>query len=978
MRFAVAKSKLSPGVDAPGVRWAQWDPKLGEPAYDWREKPHSAGNTRGIRCSYRAGDGDALLERHNSDAHLVPYYLVDPDGAVLARQPRIKKGGLSWVLSLGYAVEVDTLFADIDNPGHSDWTARGLDDFQRKLESIEVLQTCGHYTTGHGARLFQELDEPAPAADAERYLHAWLSELEAAGIGVDWGCRDWTRHFRLPFVHRNGMPTTPALISVATTPRTIRPGPVAVKSLPKGRGSVRRVVGRCAVAIPETWIERAVRLGTALAPLKEGSCHELSLCLAGALLERGVSAESVPAVVVSAANAAGWQGRTADHYWRNSEDTVMKWATGARVRTDVPAALVPVLDDVCGALPAAEQPSLEAEQEKLYLAIKSPGDGLTVVRVACGGGKTRQARLVAAERAAAGLRTTISVPTNELAIQIVEDLRAAGVATCRYFGPTSLADDRACRFRGAAVAIAAGQQSVRWELCMGRKKDPCPYLDGCEATLGFEGAEDALVVVGTHALLGELEKVTGKKGLLIVDEPPPVIEDLTVAAVDLALAKAQLGKFEEPTKLAPALALAEAYLAQGELDVPVNLAEVDLDCPGLGRLLEVAGRETVAEAIAAAVKRGARAPAVVRWQIAVCREAADDRAAQLGKASATLALLYRALTDDSVRVTAFEDWKTGERRLSVAAVDPRLKDALRRDGRVIAMAADAHLHFAGYRDVVCYDPTYVEVGARDGCAVRRVLLERNFGRKPNPKADDATAIRRALDLAVGGEDSKGIVAPRDHEKDHEAGTTAKSTLRIAVVTFKDREAEVGAVVRAWAADRGVEVDMGHYGALRGLDRWKGFDALVTVGDPVPNLSAIARASWRLEDREEQAHGQQDVLARARDLARAELEQAHGRLRVVHRASPCVMVHLGRLVPYGWPPGFEEAKLVERQPVADVQALVQAVGGIRAAARVVGVDPKTVRRWLERECVPPAKAVASLRNAAQGGRSKTRRDRRQVE
>jgi hypothetical protein len=100
------------------------------------------------------------------------------------------------------------------------------------------------------------------------------------------------------------------------------------------------------------------------------------------------------------------------------------------------------------------------------------------------------------------------------------------------------------------------------------------------------------------------------------------------------------------------------------------------------------------------------------------------------------------------------------------------------------------------------------------------------------------------------------------------------------------------------------LELAHYGDLRGLDRWKDADALVTLGDPVQNLGAVRHDAMfiGLPDPDERVHG----------LTRAELEQAHGRLRTVHRTKPARSLHIGRVLPGGW----HGAKIMGRSRAED--------------------------------------------------------------
>ncbi len=139
---------------------------------------------------------DALTRDYPTDAHLVTYVVA---GAT--RQPRINKGGLPFFKE---RVEVGVFFCDVDNPHHSHWNRELLHAAIEQYESLSVLQSAGIYHTEHGRRIVQPIEQPIPAAQVEPYLRRWLLQLEKAGLPVDWACRDWTRHFRLPNVRRSG------------------------------------------------------------------------------------------------------------------------------------------------------------------------------------------------------------------------------------------------------------------------------------------------------------------------------------------------------------------------------------------------------------------------------------------------------------------------------------------------------------------------------------------------------------------------------------------------------------------------------------------------------------------------------------------------------------------------------------------------------------------------------------------------------
>jgi len=145
--------------------------------------------------------------------------------------------------------------------------------------------------------------------------------------------------------------------------------------------------------------------------------------------------------------------------------------------------------------------------------------------------------------------------------------------------------------------------------------------------------------------------------------------------------------------------------------------------------------------------------------------------------------------------------------------------------------------------------------------------------------------------------------------------------------------------RAIVADaraRGVELVVGHYGHARGRNDWSACDALVSVGDPRPNVGssrAIAAVLGLADDHAE-------VYRRA---TAAEVSQVAGRLRAPWRTAPALHVHVGTVVPASWDARAEVLE-IPRGPsdVIDAAAVLDAVrvyGSARVGAAAAGVG-----RW----------------------------------
>jgi hypothetical protein len=174
---------------------------------------------------------------------------------------------------------------------------------------------------------------------------------------------------------------------------------------------------------------------------------------------------------------------------------------------------------------------------------------------------------------------------------------------------------------------------------------------------------------------------------------------------------------------------------------------------------------------------------------------------------------------------------------------------------------------------------------------------------------------------------------------------------------------LGPIVQAWPG----ELLLAHYGATRGLNTMADVDCLATLGDPWPNLGDVKNqvAFLHLADAWD---------ARVEALCRAELEQAHGRLRVVHRTRPGRALHIGNVMPggFGWKSGrVQIRKLLGGRPkteaamdVTELQGQIASIGGIRAAAKLLGCAHTTLERYLHgRRSIPPHVAQAiRLRSA----------------
>ncbi len=92
--------------------------------------------------------------------------------------------------------------------------------------------------------------------------------------------------------------------------------------------------------------------------------------------------------------------------------------------------------------------------------------------------------------------------------------------------------------------------------------------------------------------------------------------------------------------------------------------------------------------------------------------------------------------------------------------------------------------------------------------------------------------------------------------------------------------------------RGVEILFGHYGAVRGRDDWKAATAMISIGDPRPNLGASHAVATALG-----LSGERDAVYRR--ATAAESSQVAGRGRTPWRETSLVHVHVGTVAPASW-------------------------------------------------------------------------------
>lgn len=948
---------------------------------------------------------EALLDSYTTDAHLVAYVVEG-----WPRQFRILKRAWQQV---GAPVSVNVFLADIDTPDHGPWGEAFVTGIVTAFETHPTLARAGLYFTKHGCRIVQPIDRPLSVGEVEPYIEAWLDELETAGVHdekvhrLDRNCRDWTRHFRLPNVRRDGVDYRSPIVRLERMAPISPPAPKPAPTKPIARRD-RKPLGPVVPVnqVPDDWKARALVLAEAIAR-EPSDWHQLFLYLGGALIEAGLAPERLPVVVAAISLATKLDTRTDDRI-KAARSTLQlaqrgePYAGHGALEARFPAVAL-ALDRALQLESPGARPIAETELA-LRDAIGTAPDGVTLVSAECGLGKTRALLEVAAERAqrthasekATGARaplhskTVISVDKHELALQVVDDLALLGVPARRVFGPLSLVDDvgeRVCRKHHVALPLVEGGQSMRYELCEGRGLDPCEYLSSCRATHGSEGPEDARVIVGVHALLPQLVREAGTTGLLGIDEPPPLVEAIRITPDELAIAEAELGSFDGifSAALKPALAALAAWLQLAPAAAPLTLREAlqaqrwatrAQDFAWAQAATDEAGDDLADFARAAISDDHHRTGPPLKWAAVQIAMSSPTLARRIGTASRVLHTLHHALTTKG-EVKLHAELDAAKQPVAIITrIRESLARALTREGSTVVLDANAALNAPLYAKAIDYEPPLHRFAAVDGAPITRTLLRSSKATRSGWLDEHGEldplcgSFRKALDAAVDW-------ALEDESASTLAIITMKSIRDLLEASLRDpnvvpddglsaarrcllsdARALLAPTLRRW---RGA-ILWGHYGAVRGLNAMMDADALVTLGDPRPNVSQVENDLVLL--------GVEDPDGRrVDDLARAELEQAHGRLRACRRTRPARALHVGTLVPggSGWRGDFDIIQLADGRPrktteppPEELRSLADHLGGVAAAARLLRLHHVTFGRYLRGERQVPEDLLARVR------------------
>lgn len=612
------------------------------------------------------------------------------------------------------------------------------------------------------------------------YLCGWLAQLEAAGIPVDWACRDWTRHFRLPHVVRGQRkfisPYTNLehMVPLDIESIPLVPAPPGAPSSPTSKSGVPcspRSTSRVAVStnwtstIPDEWRARVVKLANAIRPV-QSEWHSLFLALAGALLTRGVSPEIVPALCEAVSSATGADSKIADRL-SAARTTARRFLSGesmtgfSSLRTTWPA-VAAALDEIWKELNPdfdpqellrtletidESVPSWEESFPALIEAVTTAPDGVTLVAIEPGAPVEYALAHVAEQRqdkqtvspkakhlkAPLHSKTAISQSKHLDARALVELFETRKTPYQRLFGPLSLKNPdgtHVCAYFRNARPLVEGGQPMQWEMCKGRDIAECEHFDPCPAKEGVEGDLESRIAVGTHRLLGRLGEFAGKSGLLLVQNPTEFLETIEITDEQFEKTETCLSAFSlsYADAMHPVLDAVRLWTTElGALHEPTTIAQVVdavLQADLLRSHAEYMGlHPDLVAAASASIHADRQGSAPPLSFLAILEARRDVKFAEtLGTASYVLGALFHALTSEIHVAARIEEDKKGRRSLLLTRVRDYLNDALRREGMTVVIDENARHNLPLYTKALGYTPRLYEYPIRDCIPIERTHI----------------------------------------------------------------------------------------------------------------------------------------------------------------------------------------------------------------------------------------------------------------
>ena len=642
----------------------------------------------------------------------------------------------------------------------------------------------------------------------------------------------------------------------------------------------------------------------------------------------------------------------------------------------------------------------ELLQQKELLAAENR-DSITVLQVPCGGGKSHAALTTAKllsllQQTDDGLdragKTALLGPTHQWAEEMLFRSAEVGLSATRYFSPPGEGGLRAmppkgapkgtkapllCKLSRSALSAhyAAGWQGQ--EICF-----LCPFKEECPSKIGRVGPNTPRLAIATHqnpkAAIQDARRVW-------VDEWPELLEQKTAKKEALRILQNGLESLGPKSQkvIAKAAAAVLAWLNAGAEEAIDPLTEhraalKELCDDGRPKLRRTPDNDPFARNEEIGAARDAEAWKGATWLL----EAAVNEAK----------LFQTSDKEPAYHVeTPIAQVLREARRVVILSATPRdIKELEKITGKKVHLVT-LPIEGTAPRELVQLKTrsatrrSYLENG--------RLRLTRKHTRKgivkteTAPLVSDLNAVAKylrqkpdlnaaflatfrpvaaALRLILGA----GQGGASTNDRAYWEGLYGSA--QAAQEALSELQTAVGPLL-LWAKEKSLVV--AHYGALEGLDSFKEADAFVTVGDPNANLDDHQRRYALVRGVE--AKGDSEWQTQYDQEAAAELCQAHGRDRWPTRKKAVYHLHIGATAPMGWAEETQtEQRLGRPQNEAGVEGWQELVargvvtaGGVKALARVLDVDARSVRRFQSGERQPTPEQVKRLAEFVPGSKER---------
>jgi hypothetical protein len=520
----------------------------------------------------------------------------------------------------------------------------------------------------------------------------------------------------------------------------------------------------------------------------------------------------------------------------------------------------------------------------------------TCIMVSTGAGKTRAiARHLnqysapyEGESDSSGKTAVLAMPTNALLDEVRQRL---DIPHRRMVGVLAVLDDGgnpACKKYEQARRLQEAGGNVHRLLCA-----HCEYKEGCAAREGTKTGTGSLIATN-HSLMTTAATEFHGKGrhpLLVWDESPKWVQTATLENRDIEWLLREFDKEAKPTKdylssMIDVRLFSDRYrtavrplleIVRQIIRLPVGQYRPETIA---NEWIKTPYNKTVLYRAAAVVNM----PSTAAWNdiVDVFSQAYRLNSVEMGfdgmRADTQARVLKAERILDALEVLSGEDCVAhrAEHHVVVAALT---KDAslFREYGGVVLDATANVAELNALRP----DLSLTRIHVQDGGPVERYAM--------------ITPGLSRTALAANIEPFSKAIQKARKAVERWAKTQNIKTPKVAVFTYRDR---VEVVKTQWS-----EADVAYFGNTRGYDRWfqEGFDAFVTIGDPISNLGSLA-LQWLVLTGKEPVAGDpafQDYVAAS---AESEAAQAHGRARDPQAklgAGGRLHLHYGTRVPAGW-------------------------------------------------------------------------------